>query len=211
MDRREASRPLVPSQGPRPKQYPNGYLPAKRASICSSRKIPASCRQYGSHGATTDEWVVMGKLANANEVSLPNALDFGNVKKATTKSLTMVNLGTAARNVGAITLAGDKTITKLASSTCKATTVLNVGQRCKVDLRYKPGTTKMVGGDAHDQRRRGGAKGQGHRAQCLGDQGAGLGAVQGGALGRQRQDPPGRGDQHRAAAAEDPRGQPRRS
>ena len=101
---------------------------------------PAAVASAG--GATTDEWVVMGRLAKPNAVSLPNVLDFGNVKKATTRAVTMVNLGTAPRTLGKITRAGDKTITKLASATCKATTVLNVGQRCKVDLRYKPGAVK---------------------------------------------------------------------
>jgi hypothetical protein len=94
-------------------------------------------------GDSTSDWVVMGKRANPDAVSLPNALDFGNVAKATTKSVTLINMGTAARNLGAVTLAGDKTITRLASSTCSATTVLQVGQRCKVDLRYKPGAAKQ--------------------------------------------------------------------
>jgi len=104
--------------------------------------IGGPAAEASAGGATTNEWVVMGKLASPNAVSLAKALDFGNLKKATTRSVTMLNLGTAPRNLGKITLVGDKTITKLAPSTCKATTVLNVGQRCKVDLRYKPGTTK---------------------------------------------------------------------
>jgi hypothetical protein len=120
---------------------PAGYLgdsvtsePATVGGAAATVSIP---------GDSTTSWVVMGKKANANAVSLPNALDFGNVAKATTKSVTLVNLGTTARNLGGVTLTGDKTITRLASSTCSATTVLAVGQRCKVDLRYKPGAAKQ--------------------------------------------------------------------
>ena len=91
---------------------------------------------------STDDWIVMGKKADPNAVSLPNAVSFGNVKKATTKSVTLLNMGTRARNLSGVTLAGDKTISRLASSTCTGATVLQVGQRCKVDLRYKPGAAK---------------------------------------------------------------------
>jgi len=119
---------------------PAGYL---GDSVTSEPATVAGAPATASAGgATTNRWIVTGKLAKPNAVSLPNRFDFGNVKKATTRSVTMINLGTAPRNLGRITLAGDKTITKLASSTCKATTVLNVGQRCKVNLRYKPGRAK---------------------------------------------------------------------
>lgn len=119
---------------------PAGYLGDSVTSEAAT--VAGAPATISAGGATTNKWVVMGKKASANAVSLPNAVDFGNVKKATTKSVTLLNMGTTARNLGTVNLTGDKTITKLASSTCKATTVLNVGQRCKVDLRYKPGAAK---------------------------------------------------------------------
>jgi hypothetical protein len=56
----------------------------------------------------------------------------------------MINLGTGPRTISNVTLTGDRTITKLASSTCKAGTALNVGQRCQVNLRYAPGAAKRA-------------------------------------------------------------------
>ena len=120
---------------------PAGYLgdsvTSEPATVAGA---PATISAPGA--GSTDEWVVMGKLADPNAVSLPSAVDFGNVSKAATKSVTLINTGTGARTLSGVKLAGDKTITQLASSTCKATTVLNVGQRCQVDLRYTPGALK---------------------------------------------------------------------
>jgi hypothetical protein len=93
---------------------------------------------------STDKWIVEGKIAKANAVSVPNTLDFGNVGKATTKSVTMSNLGTAPRTISTVALTGDKSITMLPSSTCKSGTALAVGAKCQVDLRYAPGAAKSA-------------------------------------------------------------------
>jgi hypothetical protein len=95
---------------------------------------PAATISVGA--VSTNRWVVMGKLAPRNRVSLPKVLDFGNVRKATTRSVTMRNLGTAARTINRVTLKGDKTFTKLASSTCGG--VLDVRQSCTVAVKFRP-------------------------------------------------------------------------
>ena len=74
---------------------------------------------------STDRWVVMGKLAPANRVSLPNVLNFGHVRsRVATRSVTMKNLGTTSRTIRRVTLTGDRTIRK----------------GVVVDLQERPGT-----------------------------------------------------------------------
>jgi hypothetical protein len=82
---------------------------------------------------------VMGKLAPRNRVGLPNVVNFA---KKSTKTVTMVNLGTTDRTITKVTLTGDRTFTKLASSTCTNGRVLAPGARCNVALKYKPGAAK---------------------------------------------------------------------
>ena len=90
-------------------------------------------------GDSTDRWVVMGKRAARNRVALPTVLNFA---KARTRSVTMVNLGTTTRTIRRVTLTGDRTFTKLASSTCRNGKVLAPGARCKVSVRYRPGAAR---------------------------------------------------------------------
>ena len=101
--------------------------------------VPAT---ISAAGASTDRWVVMGKLAQANRVALPASLSF---QKAATKSVTMKNLGTASRTISSVKLAGANTFTKLASSTCTNGLVLAPGAACKVDVRYRPKATASAG------------------------------------------------------------------
>lgn len=116
---------------------PAGYIGNSVSSTPATvGGVPAT---ISAGGASTDRWVVMGKVAPANRVSLPATLTF---RKAATKSVTMRNLGTGPRTISAVTLAGSKTFKTLATSTCKSGTVLNVGARCKVDVRYRPGAVK---------------------------------------------------------------------
>jgi len=121
---------------------PAGYLGDSVSSAPAT--VAGAPATISAGGATTSDWVVMGKLAKANAVSLPNTLDFGNVGKATTKSVTMLNLGTAARTISTVKLAGDRSITMLPSSTCTNGKALAVGARCKVDLRYAPTAAKRA-------------------------------------------------------------------
>jgi hypothetical protein len=93
---------------------------------------------------STNRWVVMGKLAPRNRVSLPNALTFGNVRQARTRSVTMTNLGTTSRTIRKVTLTGSKAFTKLASSTCRSGKVLPVGGKCFVAVRYRPGALRSA-------------------------------------------------------------------
>ena len=83
---------------------------------------PAATASAG--GDSTSSWVIQGKLAPANRASLPNTLNFGNAARVSTRSVTMKNLGTAARTISGVTLKGSRNFTKLASSTCKAGLVL---------------------------------------------------------------------------------------
>jgi hypothetical protein len=96
----------------------------------------------GVASASTDRWVIQGKKAAANRVSLPATLNFGNAARLTTKSVTMKNLGSdkaVSRTISAVTMKGSKNFTVVAKgSTCKAGTALAVGDSCKVVVRFKP-------------------------------------------------------------------------
>jgi hypothetical protein len=103
---------------------------------------PAAVASAG--GATTSNWVVMGKLADPFAVSMPRTLDIGNVKAARTRTLRMRNLGTQPMTVSSTTLSGSRSITALRRSTCTDGRVVNVGRSCSVVLRYRPGTRKQA-------------------------------------------------------------------
>jgi len=122
---------------------PAGYLgdsvTSEPATVGAGGPAATITVAKGADTATTADWVVMGKLAAVNRVSLPNTLNFGNTARVSTRSVTMKNLGTTARTISSVTLAGSKNFKKLASSTCKGGTVLAVGKSCKVDLSFKPG------------------------------------------------------------------------
>jgi hypothetical protein len=117
---------------------PAGYLGNAVASAPATIGIggPAAVASVGA--VSTNRWVVMGKLAPANRVSLPNTLNYGNAARVSTRSVTMKNLGTAARTISGVTLKGSRNFTKLASSTCKPGLALGVGRACKVNVRFKP-------------------------------------------------------------------------
>jgi hypothetical protein len=103
---------------------------------------PAATASAG--GATTSDWVVMGKFANPNAVSLPTAVDFGNVARTTTKTVRLKNLGTKSLAISTATLTGSASINRMASSTCRAGGNLAIGASCKVDLRYRPGAKRQA-------------------------------------------------------------------
>jgi hypothetical protein len=114
------------------------------ADTATVNGVPASVSVTGPAGsAATNEFVVMGKIAPANDLSAPAAVDFGNVAKAVTKTVRLRNLGTQPRTITKATLSASTTISKLASSTCTPGRVLAVGGTCTVDLRYKPNGTKQ--------------------------------------------------------------------
>jgi hypothetical protein len=92
-------------------------------------------------GASTDRWVIIGKKARANRVSLPAALNFGNAARLKTKTVTMRNLGTnktVGLNLKSVKLKGSKNFRKAKGTTCKGTTLLAVGDACKVVIRFRP-------------------------------------------------------------------------
>ena len=115
---------------------PKGYLGDSVTSEPATLGAGGPAATISAGGDSTSNWVVMGKVAPRNRVSLPNALNFGNVRKATTRSVTMRNLGTAARTIRRVTLRGDKTFTKLASSTCGG--LLDVRKSCTVVVKFRP-------------------------------------------------------------------------
>jgi hypothetical protein len=94
--------------------------------------------------ATSSDFAVMGKLANPRAVSVPTSLDFGNTRRARTRTVRMVNLGTQPLTLGATTLTGSNAITQVPGSTCIADRVVNPGGGCKVTLRYRPGRAKSA-------------------------------------------------------------------
>ena len=94
--------------------------------------------------ATSTNFAVMGKLASPRAVSVPTSLDFGNTRRARTRTVRMVNLGTQPLTLGATTLTGSAAIRQLAGSTCTAGRIVNPGGGCKVDLRYRPGRAKSA-------------------------------------------------------------------
>ena len=120
---------------------PAGYL--GNAVTAQPANVAGAAATISAGGASTSNWVVMGKRAARNRVSLPNALNFGNTRsRLTTRSVTMKNLGTTSRTIRRVTLAGDRTIRKVASSTCRHGRVLAVGAQCKVVLRYRSGALR---------------------------------------------------------------------
>jgi hypothetical protein len=94
-------------------------------------------------GVSTDNWVVMGKLARPNAVSLPGTVDFGNVRRAVTKTVRLRNLGTQARTITGTALTRSATIKRLGTSTCTNGRVLAVGAACPMELRYRPDGSKQ--------------------------------------------------------------------
>jgi hypothetical protein len=103
--------------------------------------VPATA---SAGGASTNNWVVMGKLANPRAVSVPTFVDFGNTRTARTRTVRMVNLGTQPLTLGATSLRGSRSITQLAGSTCTAGRTVNPGGGCQVTLRYRPGRAKSA-------------------------------------------------------------------
>jgi hypothetical protein len=120
-----------------PRGYVGDSVTSEPANVAGA---PAT---ISAGGDSTSNWVVMGKLAPANRVSLPKLVNFGNPRsRVATKSVTMRNLGTRSHTIRRVTLKGSRTFSVLKSSTCKSGTALGVGARCKVDLRYRPAATK---------------------------------------------------------------------
>jgi hypothetical protein len=118
---------------------PRGYIgngaTAQPASVAGA---PAT---VSAGGASTDRWVIVGKKAGANRVALPRSLNFGNAARLKTKSVTMRNLGTdktVSLNLKSVKLKGSKNFRKAKASTCKGTTLLAVGQACKVVIKFRP-------------------------------------------------------------------------
>jgi hypothetical protein len=116
---------------------PAGYL--GNGVTAQPANVAGAAATAGVGTTTTDRWVIVGKKASANRVSLPNTLNFGNTARVSSRSVTMKNLGTAARTISGVTLKGSRNFTKMASSTCKTGLVLDVGKACKVDVKFKPG------------------------------------------------------------------------
>jgi len=118
---------------------PAGYLGNAATAQPATVGVGGPPATISAGGASTSSWVIQGKLAAANRVLLPATLNFGNAARVSTRSVTMKNLGTTARTISGVTLKGSKNFTKMASSTCKAGLVLNVGKACAVDVKFKPG------------------------------------------------------------------------
>jgi hypothetical protein len=120
---------------------PRGYL--GNAVTSQPANVAGAPATISAGGDSTSSWVVMGKLAPANRVSLPKLVNFGNPRsRVATKSVTMRNLGTTSHTIRRVTLKGSRAFSVLKSSTCKSGTALGVGARCKVDLRYRPAAAK---------------------------------------------------------------------
>ena len=123
---------------------PAGYLGNAVTSGPATIGIGGPAAIAGVGVVTTNEWVVMGKLAPANRASLPTVLNFGNAARVATRSVNMRNLGTASRTISGVTIKGSNHFSKLASSTCKGGTVLAPGKACKVDVRFRPGARPLT-------------------------------------------------------------------
>ena len=121
---------------------PPGYL--GNAVTAQPANVAGDPATASAGGDSTNRWVIMGKRAPANRVSLPNALNFGNAARVATRSVTMKNLGTTSRTIRKVTLKGDRRFSKLASSTCRTGRVLAVGATCKVVLRFRPGARRSA-------------------------------------------------------------------
>ena len=120
---------------------PAGYLGNAVTEQPATVGVGGPAATITAGGASTSSWVIQGKLAAANRVSLPGTLNFGNAARLSTKSVTMKNLGTdktLSRTISAVTLKGSKNFTLAPASTCKAGTVLAVGDSCKVVVKFKP-------------------------------------------------------------------------
>jgi hypothetical protein len=118
---------------------PAGYLGNAVTEQPATVGVGGPAATFSAGGASTSSWVIQGKLAPANRVSLPGTLNFGNAARVSTRSVTMKNLGTTARTISGVTLKGSRNFTKMASSTCKAGLVLGVGKTCNVNVKFNPG------------------------------------------------------------------------
>jgi hypothetical protein len=120
---------------------PAGYIGNAVSAQPATVGVGGPAATASAGGASTSSWVIQGKLAPANRVSLPATLNFGNKARLATKSVTMKNLGTdrvTPRTIRSVTLKGSNNFTKAASSTCKAGKVLAVGDSCKVVVKFRP-------------------------------------------------------------------------
>jgi len=118
-----------------PAGYVGNGVTAQPANVAGA---PAT---ISAGGASTDRWVIIGKKARANRVSLPAALNFGNAARLKTKTVTMRNLGTnktVPLNLKSVKLKGSKNFRKAKGTTCKGTTLLAVGDSCKVVIKFRP-------------------------------------------------------------------------
>jgi hypothetical protein len=118
---------------------PAGYLGNAVSEQPATLGVGGPPATVTAGGGSTSSWVIQAKLASANRVSLPATLNFGNTARVSSRSVTMKNLGTAARTISGVTLKGSRNFTKMASSTCTAGLVLDVGKTCKVDVKFNPG------------------------------------------------------------------------
>ena len=120
---------------------PAGYLGNAVTAQPATVGVGGPAATITAGGASTSSWVIQGKLAPPNRLSLPGTLNFGNAARLATKSVTVKNLGTdrvTPRTISAVTLKGSKNFTIAAASTCKAGTALAVGDACKVVVKFKP-------------------------------------------------------------------------
>jgi hypothetical protein len=120
---------------------PAGYLGNAVTEQPATVGVGGPAATVSAGGASKSSWVIQGKLASANRVSLPGTLNFGNAARLATRSVTMKNLGTdrvTPRTIKAVTLKGSKNFRIAAGTTCKAGKALAVGDSCKVVVKFKP-------------------------------------------------------------------------
>jgi hypothetical protein len=118
-----------------PKGYIGNGVTAQPANVAGA---PAT---ISAGGASTNRWVIIGKKARNNRVSLPGTLNFGNAARLKTKSVTMKNLSVnkeVSLNLKSVKLKGSKNFRKAKGTTCKGTTLLAVGDSCKVVIKFRP-------------------------------------------------------------------------
>ena len=124
---------------------PPGYLGnGVRAATATMAGNPASVSVTGPGLAapvSTNRFVVMGKLANANAVFAPKTVAFGLVRTAKTRTVLVKNLGTpdaaAPLTIGTTKVTGAAAFSK-AASTCTQGRVLAIGESCTVGVRFRP-------------------------------------------------------------------------
>lgn len=89
--------------------------------------------------ASTAQFAVLGKRANANAVSLRRRHSFGNVRTRPHRVLRLLNIGTGPMTIRRVRLRGERTIKRFrVSGACRRGDVLRVGDGCRLGIRYRP-------------------------------------------------------------------------